>query len=588
MSVLDFALDAAARGFRVLPLLPNSKKPFITEWQYAATTDIDKITKWFKGTKCNYGNSLQDYAVVDIDPRNGGTDTWNALVSELGLGPADGSRGLAPEYQTLVASTAGGGWHLYYKLPPGRRFKSGADVFGKGVDLKTGSSSQVVGPGSTIDGKEYTWLRDIEPIELPPQLVEIAERAGKPSEKNAGDVKQLADELDPDWAIEVVEAYLRAQPEVPGGTRNNTAYKTAASVFDWPISDALGLELMTEWNETKCSPRLDADELAAAVASGAVNRENHRGIIGTSNGFEPTQIAEPDDGPAKAESKGGGPDWDEPADLWADAADPPDLAVGVLPPALERWVNDEAERKGVDLGVMAVPAVVVCAAAIPAQFQLQVKQADTGHKTRGMLWGAIVGDPGVRKSPVLAAAKAPIEAAEAEWKRRNQILDEEYKKNWAAWKHSVKEGGEEPEPVPPKRLRKIVMDATTEALGLILNDNPAGLLAYNDELSMWIGSMDAYRSNKSVSRDQGFWLAAKEGNSSVVDRAGRGTLVVDITAIHILGGVQPSVIRKVVSEWGGNGLMQRFYLSWLRVPARVSTARRTGKPTRPYRQPFAP
>jgi hypothetical protein len=261
---------------------------------------------------------------------------------------------------------------------------------------------------------------------------------------------------------------------------------------------------------------------------------------------------------AKAESKGAA--WDEPADLWADAADPPDLALGVLPPALERWAKDEAERKGVDLGVMAVPAVVVCAAAIPAQFQLQVKQADTGHKTRGILWGAIVGDPGVRKSPVLAAAKAPMEAAEAEWKRRNRILDEEYKKNLAAWKRSVKEGGEEPEPVPPKRLRKMVMDATTEALGLILNDNPAGLLEYQDELSQWIGSMDAYRSNKPVSRDQGFWLAAKEGNSSVVDRAGRGTLAVDITAIHILGGVQPSVIRKVVSEWGGNGLMQRFLL----------------------------
>ena len=93
---------------------------------------------------------------------------------------------MAPEYQTLVASTAGGGWHLYYKLPPGKRFKSNRDVFGKGIDLKTGSSSQVVGPGSMIDGKEYSWFRDIEPIELPPQLVEIAERAGKPSEKKAG------------------------------------------------------------------------------------------------------------------------------------------------------------------------------------------------------------------------------------------------------------------------------------------------------------------------------------------------------------------------------------------------------------------
>jgi hypothetical protein len=44
-SKLEAALDAAKRGFRVLPLLPNSKKPFISEWQYAATTDKDQITK---------------------------------------------------------------------------------------------------------------------------------------------------------------------------------------------------------------------------------------------------------------------------------------------------------------------------------------------------------------------------------------------------------------------------------------------------------------------------------------------------------------------------------------------------------------
>ena len=75
MSVLDFALDAAARGFRVLPLLPNSKNPFMKEWQFAATTDKDQIIKWFKDRDYNYGNSTDGYAVVDIDPRHGGVET---------------------------------------------------------------------------------------------------------------------------------------------------------------------------------------------------------------------------------------------------------------------------------------------------------------------------------------------------------------------------------------------------------------------------------------------------------------------------------------------------------------------------------
>jgi hypothetical protein len=291
MSVLEFALDAAARGFRVIPLLPNGKKPFMKEWPFAATTDKDQITKWFKDRDYNYGNSTDGYAVVDIDPRNAGIEAWNDLVRATGLGPVDGN-GLHPQYRTLTAQSAGGGFHLYYKLPPGKRFKSDDGVFGKGVDLKTGAGSQVVGPGSTINGKSYQWRYDVEPIELPPQLVEVAERAGKSSEKKLAEVKQLGAVLDTERAVAEATAYIEGLPEVETGRRNKRAYETAASVFDWPISDGMGLELMTAWNETKCSPPLDADELGTAVASGAVNRENHRGWIGSNSGLEPTEIGE--------------------------------------------------------------------------------------------------------------------------------------------------------------------------------------------------------------------------------------------------------------------------------------------------------
>jgi hypothetical protein len=252
-------------------------------------------------------------------------------------------------------------------------------------------------------------------------------------------------------------------------------------------------------------------------------------------------------------------EW-EPTDLWVDDADPPDLAEGVLPAALERWVKDEAERKGVDLGVMAVPAVVVCAAAIPAQFRLQVKQEDTGHKTCAVLWGAIVGGPGSRKSPVLAAAKAPIQSVEENWAKRNRRAQEEYEKQLAAYKRSLKEGRDEPEPLPPRKLRKIVMDTTVESLGVVLAANPAGLLCFRDELAQWAGNMDAYRAGKPVSRDQGFWLEAKDGDPYVVDRIARGTLPIEVNAVHVLGGIQPDVIRRVAPEWGSNGLMQRFLI----------------------------
>ena len=47
-SKLEAALDHARRGFRVLPLIPNGKESVIKEWQYAATSDKERICRWFK------------------------------------------------------------------------------------------------------------------------------------------------------------------------------------------------------------------------------------------------------------------------------------------------------------------------------------------------------------------------------------------------------------------------------------------------------------------------------------------------------------------------------------------------------------
>jgi hypothetical protein len=105
-----------------------------------------------------------------------------------------------------------------------------------------------------------------------------------------------------------------------------------------------------------------------------------------------------------------------------------------------------------------------------------------------------------------------------------------------------------------------VNDITAEALGEKLFDNPDGLLCSCDELAGWAGSMDAYRPGKAVSKDQGFWLSAKGGGSYTVDRVTRGTLAIAVNAVHVLGNIQPDVIRRLAPDWGGNGLMQRFLI----------------------------
>src|SRR5262245_24307349 len=80
-SKLTAALDHARRGFRVLPLQPNSKAPAITDWPNRATTDEAQIFEWWREwPDANIGLTLDTWLVVDVDPKNGGDETISGLL----------------------------------------------------------------------------------------------------------------------------------------------------------------------------------------------------------------------------------------------------------------------------------------------------------------------------------------------------------------------------------------------------------------------------------------------------------------------------------------------------------------------------
>jgi hypothetical protein len=322
-------------------------------------------------------------------------------------------------------------------------------------------------------------------------------------------------------------------------------FQVACYCRELGATEATTNELMLDWNEKKACPPWPLEDLATKVRNAFAYGKGAPGSLDPRAEFGPFDIS----GTSNIDT--------EPVDLWADDSFPPDLAAGILPQALDRWVGDEATRKGVARGTVAVPAMVTCAAALPAQFVTQVKQNDTGHTDHAVLWGAIVGPPGARKSPVLNEMLAPLKALEKQWANEDQPLWTEYDAKLAAWKQ--KKIG--PEPKRPSARRKIVMDTTTEAVATLEADNPAGLICFQDELAAWAGSMDAYRSSKSQSKDAPFWLSAKNGGYNRVDRSTREPLSIECHAVHVLGGIQPDVLSKFAPDWGGNGLLQRFLLA---------------------------
>jgi hypothetical protein len=114
----------------------------------------------------------------------------------------------------------------------------------------------------------------------------------------------------------------------------------------------------------------------------------------------------------------------------------------------------------------------------------------------------------------------------------------------------------------PAARRYVVNDCSVEALGVILQGNPNGTLAYRDELIGLLKSLDK-EGNEGA---RGFFLSAWSGTDSYTfDRIGRGlNMRIEACCLSLLGSIQPAVIgsylRQAVATGGGDGLLSRFQL----------------------------
>ena len=114
----------------------------------------------------------------------------------------------------------------------------------------------------------------------------------------------------------------------------------------------------------------------------------------------------------------------------------------------------------------------------------------------------------------------------------------------------------------PSLERIIVNDASVEALGERMRENPNGLLMVRDELSGWI-SLLMHEDRQS---DRAFFLEAFNGNSSsTYARIGRGTVRIENCTLSVIGGIQPSriapLVRGALRGIADDGLIQRLQLA---------------------------
>jgi hypothetical protein len=164
----QLALNYADIGWPVMPIRKGEKTPATLHGVNDATTDHDRIAKWFDN-ELGYGIGIacgeESFVVVDIDPRNGGDVEWAELMHE--------HHGLGNGHQ-LHAYSGGGGAHFFFKYTDG--VKNGA--IGEGIDIKSNGGYIIVAPTVHPDtGDEYQWVGGQGPwdggqLDPPPEWLE--------------------------------------------------------------------------------------------------------------------------------------------------------------------------------------------------------------------------------------------------------------------------------------------------------------------------------------------------------------------------------------------------------------------------------
>jgi hypothetical protein len=231
----------------------------------------------------------------------------------------------------------------------------------------------------------------------------------------------------------------------------------------------------------------------------------------------------------------------------------------LLPAKYGEFCEAVASSIGCDFCFVAVPLVVAAAAAIGTTRTIRLK---AGWEEPSILWACMIGESGDRKSPPLDLILNLVRRREAaardafgEQSLAHERATTTHERDLSEWKRSGT-GDPPAKPIPPVCERFLICDSTTEAVSMLLADQPRGLLLGRDELNGWLQSFNRYSRG---SADQSFWLQCFGGRPHTVDRRSGGSLHIPATAVSIVGGIQPGILKKSLDpEFITSGLAARL------------------------------
>jgi hypothetical protein len=234
--ILTFALAYAKLGIHVFPIEPRGKRPVCNGGVLSASTNTGQLREWFRDPTLNIAIAAgaSNLAIVDVDPRNGGSLEWEEPL---------------PHTPMAMTGRGDGGQHHFFRAPD-VPLKNGP--ISKGLDLKAGNGYVVCAPSTHECGGLYRWINSPAKVPFAPLPEWVIRLGTKAPESLPPPVPRPVGPSPLDRAsryLAVMEASVQGQ----GGSV--ACLKAAMSMVQgFALSDDEALYLMMNEFNPRCQP----------------------------------------------------------------------------------------------------------------------------------------------------------------------------------------------------------------------------------------------------------------------------------------------------------------------------------------------
>jgi hypothetical protein len=240
------ALQLAQKGLAIFPCQPRGKQPACDTGLHAATTDIERIDRWWHAVpNLNIGiatGAVSGIFVLDIDGEDG-EGSLLKLESEHGA--------LPPTIEVVT----GKGRHCYFRTGK-RKISNSVGQLGVGLDVRGDGGYVIAPPSIHPSGRTYAWSVDTtrDFADAPGWLIAMVTAAKSGSTGKAG--KPLEH-----WHTVLTEP-------IHNGQRNATLASICGKLLHMGVNDAFLLyDLIMCVNLARCEQPLSVSEVETVVIS---------------------------------------------------------------------------------------------------------------------------------------------------------------------------------------------------------------------------------------------------------------------------------------------------------------------------------